>query len=101
MPINGAALNTSGEIRIKGSSVPADDATSTDGLFYCVHGDAPFDDANLPAQTTNFSLNTLNGLVASLPVKPNYSAGATDRGLNECRGAMPQDSGGGGGGPGQ
>jgi len=40
-------------------------------------------------------------LVASLPVKPNYTAGATDRGLNECRGAMPQDSGGGGGGPGQ
>ena len=94
MPINGAALNNSGPIRIKGSSVPADDQTYTDGLFYCVHGDAPFDDANLPAQTTNFSLNTLNGLVASLPVKPNYSAGSTDRGLNECRGAMPQDDGG-------
>lgn len=94
MPVNGAALNNSGPISIKGSSVPADDATNTDGLFYCVHGDAPFDDANLPAQSTNFSLNTLNGLVASLPVKPNYSAGSTDRGLNECRGAMAQDSGG-------
>ena len=94
MPVNGAALNNSGPISIKGSSVPADDQTYTDGLFYCVHGDAPFDDANLPAQSTNFSLNTLNGLVASLPVKPNYSAGSTDRGLNECRGAMPQDDGG-------
>jgi hypothetical protein len=95
MPVNGAALNINGPIRVRGSSVPADDQTYTDGLFYCVHGGAPFDDANLPNQTTNFSLSTLNGLVNGLAVKPNYSAGSTNKGLNECRGAMPQAGGGG------
>jgi hypothetical protein len=94
MPVTGAALNNIGPIRVRGSSVPADDQTYTDGLFYCVHGDAPFDDANLPSQTTNFSLSTLNGLVNSLAVKPNYSSGSTNKGLNECRGAMPQANGG-------
>ncbi len=95
MPVTGAALTTTGiDTKIRGSSVPADGASVTDGLFYAVHGDAPFDDANLPAQTTNFSLNTLNGLVNSLEVKPNYSAGATNRGLYECRGCMAQDDGG-------
>jgi len=97
MPVTGAALTTTGiDTKIRGSSVPADDANVTDGLFYAVHGGAPFDDANLPAQTTNFSLGTLHGLVDSLAVKPNYSAGSDDRSLYECRGCMAQ-----GGGPGQ
>lgn len=95
MPVTGAALITTGiDNKIRGSSVPADDQSYTDGLFYAVHGGAPFDDANLPAQTTNFSLNTLNGLVNSLEVKPNYTSGSTDRGLHECRGCMAQDDGG-------
>ena len=97
MPVTGAALTTTGiDTKIRGSSVPADDASVTDGLFYAVHGGAPFDDANLPAQTTNFSLGTLHWLVDSLAVKPNYSAGSDDRSLYECRGCMAQ-----GDGPGQ
>lgn len=94
MPITGAGYLNSGTIYLKGNQ-PNNSSSWTDGMFYCAYGGAPFNSSNLPSQTTNFSLSTINAAIRFLGAKPNYTTGAPYS-FSECRGAYAVGDGPGG-----
>ena len=59
MPINGAALNNSGEIRMSGS-LESNGATATTGMINCAYGGAAHANSNISAgNKTDISLISL------------------------------------------
>ena len=99
MPINGAALLNSGEIRMSGS-LAANASTATESMISCAFGGAPHANSNISAgNKTNISLTTLNTTIGAFTNNNNADATAP-HGMEECRGAFVTDEelGGGGGG---
>ena len=94
MPINGAALNNSGEIRMSGS-LESNGATATTSLLNCAQGGAAYNESNISsAYKTNTSLTTMNTLIGAFDENANCD-GSAPHGMEECRGAYDQSGGGG------
>jgi len=99
MPINGAALNSSGELRMSGS-LESNGATATTGMINCAFGGAAHANSNISAgNKTDISLTTLNTTIGGF-TNDGSCDGSAPHGMEECRGAFVTDEelGGGGGG---
>ena len=97
MPINGAALNNSGEIRMSGS-LESNGATATTGMINCAYGGAAHANSNISAgNKINISLTTLNTTLGGFD-ENGSCAGRAPHGMEECRGAYQQTDDGPGGG---
>ena len=97
MPINGAALNNSGEIRMSGS-LESNGATATTGMINCAYGGAAHANSNISSgNKTNISLTTLNTTIGGFTENGSCD-GSAPHGMVECRGAYQQTDDGPGGG---
>ena len=97
MPINGAGLNNSGEIRMSGS-LESNGATATTGMINCAYGGAAHANSNISAgNKINISLTTLNTTIGGFSNNGSCD-GTAPHGMEECRGAYQQADDGPGGG---
>ena len=93
MPINGAALNNSGEIRMSGS-LESNGATATTGMINCAYGGAAHANSNISSgNKTNISLTTLNTTIGGFTENGSCN-GSAPHGMEECRGAYDESNGG-------
>jgi len=97
MPINGAFLNNSGELRISGSA-ESGGSTSTTSLLNCAHGGAPYAESNIPSgKKTDCSLTTFSVTISGF-TENGSNDGSAPHGMQESRGAGNQADDGPGGG---
>ena len=99
MPINGAALLNSGEIRMSGS-IASNGSSATESMISTAFGGAPHANSNISSgNKTNISLTTLNTTIGGF-TNDGSCDGSAPHGMFECRGAFVTDEelGGGGGG---
>ena len=97
MPINGAFLNNSGELRISGSA-ESGGSTSTTGMLNCAYGGAPYAESNIPSgQKTNCSLTSFSIVISGF-TENGSNDGSAPHGMQESRGAGNQADDGPGGG---
>mgnify|MGYP003142505443 CR=1 FL=1 len=97
MPINGAGLLNSGEIRMSGS-IASNGSSATESMISTAFGGAPHANSNISSgNKTNISLTTLNVTIGGFTNNGSCD-GTAPHGMDECRGAYQQADDGPGGG---